>query len=132
MDALKQASQLSKPKTRSLPSSSSLKDLKKGYLNGIGDSMFVVKGVSKRRPPLNLKVLLDTRADRPYVSQAIALQIGELKEGQPVLIDLPSSGNTSSNERVRVLVRIGTYRLAVKCVVIDLSGYNLVLGETWF
>jgi len=34
--------------------------------------MFVVKRVSERRPPLNLKVLLDTGADRPYVSRTIA------------------------------------------------------------
>jgi hypothetical protein len=43
-------------------------DCTKGYLNGIRESMFVVKGVFKQGPFLNLKVLLDTRADCLYVS----------------------------------------------------------------
>ena len=94
--------------------------------------MFVVKGVSERRSRLDLKVLLDTGADREYVSRTIASRIGELKEGRPVLVDLPSGGSVSSNKHARILVRIGTYRLAVECVVIDLSDYDLVLGETWF
>jgi hypothetical protein len=131
VDALEQASQPAEPKYETTPSSFS-KDPKKGHLNGIGDSMFVVKGVSERRSRLDLNVLLDTGADREYVSRTIASRIGELKEGRPVLVDLPSGGSVSSNKHARILVRIGTYRLAVECVVIDLSGYDLVLGETWF
>jgi hypothetical protein len=68
VDALKRASQPLEPKTKPLSSPSLPKDLRKGHLNSIGDSMFVVKGVSERGLPLNLKVLLDTRVDCLYVS----------------------------------------------------------------
>ena len=94
VDAL-EGPQPAEPKYETTPSSFS-KDPKKGHLNGIGDSMFVVKGVSERRSRLDLKVLLDTGADREYVSRTIASRIGELKEGRPVLVDLPSGGSASS------------------------------------
>lgn len=132
MDALEQASQAPKIKEGSRSPSQPSPGRTNGHLNGIGESMFVVKGVSEQGLPLNLKVLLDTGADRPYVSRTIAAQIGKLRKGSTVLVDLPSGESISSNDHVKVLVRIGTYRLAVECTVIDLSGYDLVLGETWF
>jgi hypothetical protein len=68
VNALKQASQPLEPKTKPLSSPSLPKDLKKGHLNSIRDSMFIVKGVFEQRLPLNLKVLLNTRANCLYVS----------------------------------------------------------------
>jgi hypothetical protein len=92
--------------------------------------MFVVKGVSELGPPLNLKVLLDTRADCLYVSWTVATKIGELRKGQPVIVNLPLGKSISSNNYAKIFVQISTYRLAVKCTMININGYNLVLGET--
>ena len=94
--------------------------------------MFVVKGVSERGPLLNLKVLLNTRADRLYVSQTVATKIGELRKGRLVIVNLPLRESISLNNYVKIFVRISTYKLAIKYTVINLNSYNLVLKETWF
>ena len=94
-----------------LPNATSDRDRDTGRLNGIGSSMFVVDGASERTGQ-KLKILLDTRADRTYVSSSIASDIGDLQQGRLILIDLPTGQSVNSNEHARILVRIGTYQLA--------------------
>jgi len=93
--------------------------------------MFMVKGVSERSKE-NLRILLDTGADRVYVSHEIAHKVGDVRKGRSVQIALPNGARVCSNEWVRVLVRIGTYRLVVQAVVMSLIGCDIVLGESWF
>jgi hypothetical protein len=70
--------------------------------------MFIVDGISERTKR-GLKILLDSGVDRVYVSRSIASEIGDLQKGRPVLIDLPTRESVTSNERVKIFVRMGSY-----------------------
>ena len=106
---------------------------KLGKINQLGSTLITLKGVTVNTPtPRDLSIMIDSGADRVYVSRTIAKELGEVRTGACISVKVANGEVVSSNEFVTVLAMIGTYRLAVKAVVVDLDSYDMILGLSWF
>ncbi|OBT60100.1 hypothetical protein VE03_10910 [Pseudogymnoascus sp. 23342-1-I1] len=91
-----------------------------GSLNSIGSSMMVVSGETLQGQPQTLKMLLNYGADRVYIARRVAMKIGAIKQGQTTRVDLPDGGAVTSNEYIRLFVRMGTYTISITATVMDI------------
>jgi hypothetical protein len=101
-------------------------------LNSIGSSMMVLSGETLQGQPQTLKMLLDYGADRVYIARRVAMKIGGIKQGQTTRVNLLDGGVITSNESVRLFVRISTYTISMSATVMDIPSYDVILGLTWF
>jgi hypothetical protein len=67
-----------------------------------------------------------------YITRRVAMKIGGIKQGQTTRVNLPDRGVITSNESVRLFVRIGTYTISMSTTVMDIPSYDVILGLTWF
>jgi hypothetical protein len=93
--------------------------------------MIMFKGHSQQTPKLSLRMLLDSGADRVYIDRKVASQLGDVQKGHPIEVKLPNGATEASEAYVTALLQIDKYKFTVRAIVLDLSGYDVVLGLSW-
>lgn len=79
-----------------------------------------------------VRMLMDCGADRVFVSRKIASKIEKIVRGRELPIGLPDRRIIYSNEYIRLMIEVGSYRLSIHAMVTDLPHYDVILGLTWF
>jgi len=104
-----------------------------GSINRLGCTLITLKGTTTyTNEPRSLSIMIDSGADRVYVARKVAREVGEVRTSSPITVKMANGEMVTSNEVVTMLVMIGTYRLAVKAIVVDLDSYDMILGLSWF
>lgn len=76
-------------------------------------------------------MLIDSGADRVYVDRKVAQRAGKIERGRTMVVKLPNGASMATDQYAFVLLQVGSYRFKVEAVVLDLSGYDVVLGLAW-
>ena len=105
---------------------------KNAKLNAIGSTLLIVEGTARMSPTTTRTILLDTAADRNFASRRCAGELGPIEIGPEMRVEVASGEEIISNEYVTTHLKIGSFTLRIKLVILDLPSHDIIFGLPWF
>jgi hypothetical protein len=101
-------------------------------LNAIGKKLLQFISKLGAQHPIRAETLLDSGADRNYISCKTANKIAAKRHStNPLSVKLPSGQTVLSREAITIPASIGTFHFSLTARVIDIQGWDLILGYEW-
>ncbi len=105
-----------------------------GQINALDSNAYILAGrIRGGLNEVNAEVLVDSGADRIYVSSTVANQmsIDSRYEIEPLEVSLPNGQAIWSTAKLVFHLKINSFRQRLEAWIVDLQGHDLILGLTW-